>query len=102
MKQFVAIILMTIIGYSIGEPLFDSHDDEAWHVCCDGADGECADDCCPMCCVPFHACNAGHVIEPVIFACELPAPPVEDFYQIPYIQHQAQTFVGDIWQPPKI
>ena len=61
------------------------------------------DDGCHGCCSPFHACGTCHGF--TIAKANLSVASIvqaEQKESIPYIQQFVSSFVGNIWQPPKI
>jgi hypothetical protein len=104
MKKAIAIILgVFVFTLSVSDVLIEQwghSNSTAVESCESSADGE---DHCPQGCSPFHTCCTcpGFTVEANYFVSEF-IPALKATFFILYISPLTNSFVGDIFQPPKL
>jgi hypothetical protein len=103
MKRVIAIFLgLFIFTLSISDVFVETlgrQSSVAVQNCESADDGQ---DHCPQGCSPFHACctSLGFIVEASYSVSEF-IPAFEAVFSILYISPLTNSFVGDIFQPPK-
>jgi hypothetical protein len=103
MKRAIAVFLgVLVFTLSVSDTLIETlghHDSTVIEMCEKAADGE---DHCPQGCSPFHICCTclGFTVEASYHVSEF-IPALKASFSILYISPITNSFVGDIFQPPR-
>jgi hypothetical protein len=103
MKRAIAVFLgVFVFTLSVSDVLIETwehHNSVPVENCESASDGQ---DHCPQGCSPFHTCctSLGFTVASTYFVSEF-IPTLKNAFSILYLSPEPNSFVGDIWQPPK-